>query len=71
MFSKIKSTTAIKGVYFMRQSLKASQWRQPPLIPAGDRSEASMLSRAASAEEHEWIHLEFKPGRALIPRPGS
>lgn len=55
----------------MRQSLKAVQWRQPSLIPAGDRIEASMLSRATRTEEQEWIHLEFKPGRELIPRPGS
>lgn len=55
----------------MRQSLKAAQWHHPLLIPAGDRTEARMLSRAARTEEYEWIRLEFKPGRELAPRSGG
>ncbi|WP_154674757.1 hypothetical protein [Paenibacillus ihumii] len=55
----------------MRQSLKATQWRQYPLLPAGDRIEASMLARAARTEELEWLHLEFKPGKELLPRSGG
>ncbi|WP_199925583.1 hypothetical protein [Paenibacillus bouchesdurhonensis] len=55
----------------MRQSLKATQWKYPSLIPAGDRTEARMLSRTARTEEYEWIQLEFKPGRELVPRSGS
>ncbi|MNJ54895.1 hypothetical protein D3C77_503570 [compost metagenome] len=55
----------------MRQSIKAAQWHNHPLIHVGDRSEASMLSRSAKTEEYDWIHTEFKPGRELVPRPGS
>ncbi|MFD3260140.1 hypothetical protein ACE3MQ_16155 [Paenibacillus lentus] len=55
----------------MRQSLKATHFHHHLLLPTGDRIEARALSRAARTEEYEWLHLEFKPGRELVPRPES
>lgn len=52
----------------MRQSLKATYWHHHPLLPAGDRTEVRVLSHAARTEEYKWLHLEFKPGRELVPR---